>query len=73
MKAMKGWMQAEERKAEQEDWRDGAKEGGEKMEGWRRGEGSLCGFESTVQQLPDKLVFPGTTGPLSTKENNAMY
>lgn len=46
-----------------QSWRRGKagmKEIGEEMEGRRGGEGSLCGFESTVQRLPDKLVFPGT-------------
>jgi len=32
----------------------------EEMEVRREGQGSLCVFESTVQQLRDKLVFPGT-------------
>lgn len=44
----------EDWKARQEERRDAAKEG------QRGGKGSLCGFESTLQQLPDKLVFPGT-------------
>lgn len=51
-----------------EKWRvglegeEGLNEGREAM-GWRdaeRGKGSLCGFESAVQLLPDKLLFPGT-------------
>lgn len=45
----------------EEEWKAAQKEREEAVkEGQRGGKGSLCGFESTVQQLPDKIVFPGT-------------
>lgn len=51
-------------KAELEEVNDGMREGRKEPEGakgrWRRRGGTRHGFESMLQQLPDKLVFPGT-------------
>lgn len=54
-------MQAEDWKGRAGREEVGMKDLEEELEGRREGgKGSLCGFESTVQRLPDKLVFPGT-------------
>lgn len=50
-------------KAELGDRKAGMKEIWEEMEGQEGG-----GFESTAQQLPDKLVFPGTPRERSARK-----